>query len=317
MKRAIGSMLLGLALVTGCSAAPSASHPTARTLPATPSNQGRPGSTVQSPSAPTTAHPATKVLTVFVENHTYTQMRAGMPYLFSLAERYGYAANWSALSHPSLPNYLGIAGGSTFGITDDNPPAAHPIAGESVFSQATQAGKTAKVYAEAMPSNCLPTDSGLYAVRHNPWTYFVDDHGACSSNDVPMSAFTQDAANNRLPNAGMLIPDLCNIAHAGGCPLANAGSLSLADAFLKRELPAVLTSKDFTSGALTVVVTADEGSDSDNQVLTVVMNASLNGKVVNSALNHYSLTRYYDQVLGTPPLRNAATAADMQAAFGL
>ncbi len=113
------------------------------------------------------------------------------------------------------------------------------------------------------------------------------------------------------------LPNLCNIAHAGGCPLANAGSLSLADAFLKKELPTVLASSDFTSGELTVVVTADEGSDIDNKVLTVVMNASLHGKVVTTALNHYSLTRYYDQVLGAPPLNNAATAADMQAAFGL
>lgn len=240
-----------------------------------------------------------------------------MPYLLGLAERYGYASNWSALSHPSLPNYLAVAGGSTFGVTDDNPPADHPISGDSVFSQATKVGKTAKVYAESMPSNCAANNSGLYAVRHNPWTYFVDGHAECMANDVPISAFRTDAANNRLPNAGMLIADLCNIAHTGGCPLPDAGSLSLADAFLQKELPAVLTSSDFTSGALTVVVTADEGSHSDNSVLTVVMNAGLHGNVVSTALNHYSLTRYYDQVLGAPPLNEAATAADMRAAFGL
>lgn len=316
-SHSIAALLASVALTTGCSTTSNASHSTPGAQPTTTPNSTRSNPPSQRSSASVSTQTATKVLTIFVENHTYTEMKAGMPYLLSLAERYGYASNWSALSHPSLPNYLGIAGGSTFGVADDKPPADHPITGDSIFSQAIAAGKTAKVYAESMPSNCAATNSGLYAVRHNPWTYFVDDHAACTADDVPISAFTADAANNRLPNAGMLISNLCNIAHTGGCSLSNAGSLSLADAFLQQELPPLLKSSDFTSGTLTVVVTADEGTNSDNQVLTVVMNAGLHGKIVSTALNHYSLTRYYDQVLGATPLRNAATAGDMKAAFGL
>jgi len=57
----------------------------------------------------------TKVLTIVEENHGYDQMLAGMPNLKSLATRYGYATNYDALTHPSLPNYLELAAGPTFG----------------------------------------------------------------------------------------------------------------------------------------------------------------------------------------------------------
>jgi phosphatidylinositol-3-phosphatase len=68
------------------------------------------------------------------------------------------------------------------------------------------------------------------------------------------------------------------------------------------------------------VVTADEDdSNSGNVVLTAVLHRSLDGthKVVTSALNHYSLLRMYDQVLGAPLLRSASTASDMAAAFAM
>src|SRR4051794_32932992 len=57
-----------------------------------------------------------KVLVFIVENHSFDQMRTQMPYTFSLAEQYGYTTAYHALTHPSLGNYIAIAGGSTFGI---------------------------------------------------------------------------------------------------------------------------------------------------------------------------------------------------------
>ena len=43
----------------------------------------------------------------------------------------------------------------------------------------------------------------------------------------------------------------------------------------------------------------------------------MTGKVVTAALTHYSLTGLYDDVIGTPKLREAATAPSFAAAFGL
>jgi hypothetical protein len=52
-----------------------------------------------------------------------------------------------------------------------------------VFGRLLAAGRTAKTYAEAMPDNCSRRNHAIYAVRHNPWTYFDDpaERAACES----------------------------------------------------------------------------------------------------------------------------------------
>jgi phosphatidylinositol-3-phosphatase len=296
----VAVLVLGLVGCGGTSAVAQRQPTTSAAGSASPQKQ---------PHKPSTTHP-TKLLVIVEENHSATEMQSGMPYLWSLAQQYGYASDYTAMSHPSLPNYLAIAGGSTFGITDDYGPSTHPLSATSVFDQAVSAGKTVKVYAESMPSACDLTSASPYAVRHNPWTYFVPGRSSCAQYDVPDSSFLSDAKNNQLPNAGMLVPDLCNDAHS--CSLATA------DAWLKARLPTVLASSDFTSGQLAVVVTADEDDKSSgNQVLTVVLDANLSGTVVSTPLNHYSLSRFYSDTIGATPLANARNAADMRAAFGL
>lgn len=267
-----------------------------------------------SAAPPTQATTVSKLLVVIEENHSLSEMQAQMPYLNGLSQQYAYATNYSAIRHPSLPNYLSIAGGSTFGVTDDAEPSSHKISGPSVFSQATDAGLTAHTYAETMSGNCVltgNTDKG-YAVKHNPWAYFVDDRTDCGKYDTPSTNFLTDAANNQLANVTFLVPNKCNDAH--DC------SLGTADSWLKKQLPTVLASSDFTSGKLAVVVTADEDDQTQsNKVLTTVLQSSLDGahQVVSTALTHYSLSRMLSQVSGSTGLNNAASAPDMAAAFGL
>ncbi|MDX6309245.1 MAG: phosphatidylinositol-3-phosphatase [Nocardioidaceae bacterium] len=255
-------------------------------------------------------HPS-KVLVVMEENATYVKAHAAMPYLVSLGVRYGYATHYTAITHPSLPNYLAIDAGSTFGITDDKLPSAHPLNVSSVFDQAIAAGHTGKTYAETMPTNCGPVNSGAYAVRHSPWPYFTPtpSHTNCMAHDVPATGFLADARANALPTAGMLTPDENGDAHDG--------TLGQADAWLQARLPTVIASSDFTSGRLAVVVVFDEGAGTSQTVMSVVLDANLHGLVVTKALNHYSLSRFYSQTIGVTPLLKAATAPDMRAAFGL
>ncbi len=280
---------------------------------------GADGSTSSAPAEQPAASPGaaqaavSKVLLVVVENHSLDQMRREMPYTFGLAQEYAYATGFTALTHPSLPNYLGIAGGDMFGVTDDGPPSEHVIHGQSVFGQALAVGKTARVYAEGMPGRCVVTDGGdRYAVRHNPWAYFVDERESCLAHDVPLDHLAADVSAGRLPNAGLLVPNLCHDAHDDDCDLADA------DQWMREQVGMVLAGPDFRSGRLAVVVTADEDDHSqDNKVLTTVYHPGLRGRVVDAALTPYSLTRFYAQVLGVPPLRAAASAPDLATAFGL
>jgi phosphatidylinositol-3-phosphatase len=278
-------------LVAGCSSSP-------------------PGSSSHDSSSATLP---SKVLVVIEENHSFDQMRANMPFLAALSDRYGYATHWQALTHPSEPNYLAITGGSTFGVTNDALPAvnaSHVGNAPSVFSEAESAGRSAATYAESMPAPCAAIDSYPYVARHNPWTYFTADSKTCHEHDLGTASFVEDARRNGLPNVGLLIPNLLHDAHDE--------SLEAADAWLQTQLTPVLASSDFTSGELVIVVTADEDDrHSDNTVLTSVVSAGLSHVVVDATLTHYSLTRFIDQVLRVEPLGAARTAPDMATAFGL
>lgn len=269
---------------------------------------GQPGSS----RSRVAAHPS-KILVVIEENHSRAEMMAKMPYLARLSRTYGYATNWHAITHPSEPNYLAITGGSTFGVTDDRPPsvnAAKVGSARSVFAQARAAGKSAGTFAQSMPRRCALTDHGNYAVRHNPRTFYPRERAACRTGNRSTARFAARARANRLPNVGFLIPDVAHDAHNG--------TLATADRWLEKALRPVLASRDFRTGRLVVVVTADEDDRSaGNVVLTSVLSPRLHHKVVHTRLNHYSLTRFIDQILGVKALRHARTAPNMKAAFGL
>jgi acid phosphatase len=253
-----------------------------------------------------------KLLVVIEENHSLSQMRVGMPYANSLAQRFGYATNYHAITHPSLPDYLAIVSGTTHGVTDDDPPSSHRVRGRTVFGQALARGHSAAVYGDGMRSPCATTSTGRppYAVGHNPWPYFVGERRACRTHDLPGSRLWSAIRSGRLPNAGLVVPDKCHDAH--DCSLATA------DAWFRHLTTAVFRGRDWRSGHLAVVLTADEDDGSSgNGVLTVVIHPSQHHHVVTTALNHYSLTKLYAQVAHTTYLGHARAAPSMARAFAL
>src|SRR3954470_10600201 len=162
----------------------STTSPSPAPSPSSTSPAPSPSTSPSSSPTSTATHPITKVLTIWLENHSQSQVMNGMPYLASMSKTYGYTTNYKALFHPSLPNYLAFVAGSNLGVTDDLPPSGHKLTGATLFTQALGAGKTAKTYAENMmdssgtPRNCETADITNppgYEVHHNPWTYFTDD----------------------------------------------------------------------------------------------------------------------------------------------
>jgi len=238
-------------------------------------------------------------------------MKASMPYTFGLAQRFGYATDYSAIRHPSEPNYIAISGGQTYGITNDDDPSANPVPGTSVVGQGLAAGRTAGLYADGMQSNCATRDGGdRYAVKHNPWAFHTAERDACGRFDVPIDHLADAIAGGTLPNVGMVIPNLCHDAH--DCTLGTA------DGWFEGWMTTIMRGPDWKSGHLAVVLTADEDDRrSGNRVLTVVVHPSLHATVVSTPLSHYSLSRLLSEVVGAPPLFEAASAPSMSTAFGL
>ena len=289
---------------------------------------GSPGPTVSSsapaPAASAAPSPATraaavpgvsKILVIVEENHGPAEVfPGGMPYLWHLARRYGYASDWSAITHPSLPNYLAIFSGSAFNDPPDcgpGPGCTYPA--PSVFGQALALGKTARSYEESMPSPCDRSDSGTYAVRHNPWAYIPGEAAACRSGDVPAGtpsggALASDVRAGTLPNVGLLTPNLIHDAHDG--------TLGQADAWLRQWIPVIMSGPDWRHHRLAIAVAFDEG-EITNQVPLVLIGPGLSGTVIRRPLDHYTLTRLIDTVIGAPLLRRAARAPDLAQQLGL
>ncbi len=249
------------------------------------------------------------------ENHSIQQVfPSHMPYLWSLARRYARATAWSDVGHPSLPNYLGIFGGSAFNEPQDcmpGPGCTYP--GPSVFGQAIARGETARSYEQSMPARCDQSLSGNYDPNHNPWVYFPSEARLCKADDVPAGTVTSgslisDIRRGGLPNVGLITPNLIDDAHNG--------TLADADSFLRTWLPALMSGPDWRSGRLVIVVTFDEGETTE-QVPAVILAPGRPGVVLRHPTSHYALTRLIDQVIGAAPLRRAAAAISVAPLLGL
>src|SRR5690242_19257515 len=121
MRRVHGLLVVVLLLLSGVDPAGCLTRP----------EQGDAASTARVSSR------AVKKLLVFVvENHSSAQMRNGMPKTFALARRFGYASDYHAIRHPSLPNYIAIASGDTHGVDNDAPPSSWRLRGHTIFSRA-------------------------------------------------------------------------------------------------------------------------------------------------------------------------------------
>jgi hypothetical protein len=268
-------------------------------LSATPATAGPCGTAA---SAPTTYD---HVVWILMENHSYSQIigSPSAPYINKIARQCGLATNYFAISHPSLPNYIALTSGSTQGITDDLPPAAHPLNVPSIFSQLDPGNW--RSLEESMPVNCDRVDSGEYAVRHNPATYYTNLRD-CSTLDVPLGS-TPDVSAKFTFVTPSLIDDM------------HDGTVEQGDQWLSTFLPMVLSSLEYQAGKTAVFITWDEDDGtSGNHVATIVIAPSVKPCTrVTTHFSHYSMLRTTEEQLGLGLLGNAAMATSMRATFGL
>lgn len=251
------------------------------------------------------------VFIVIMENHSYKEVwnTSSTPYITSLGNQYARATNYKAITHPSLPNYLDLYGGSNYNITTDcSPSSSCHINAVNLADNLDAKGLTWKSYMESMPSPCYLTTSGKYAPKHNPMVYFDDIYkntSRCQAHDVPYTAFAADLASAATtPNYALISPNLCNDMH--DC------SISTGDTWLKNNLPAILNSPSCTVDKCLLVLTWDEDDSSQsNQVLTIFAGsaAKTGGVTSATAYNHFSLLRTVENIFGLPTQTTKDAAA--------
>ena len=239
---------------------------------------------------------ATQVFVIVMENKSPAEALAGA-FTASLAARYGVAENYHAITHPSVPNYLALTSGNTWGVTDDS---YHSLPKKDIGTQLTDAGVSWRAYMQGFQrggclSSPLPYDPG-----HNPFAFYG---GGCPTNVVPMTLLNADLGGRSMPTFAWLGPDMCNDEHS--CPV------STGDSWLRQTVSDVMSSPVWTSHAVLFVTWDEDDGSTDNQVLTLVIAPGVGHRVSHVAYDHYSLLATVEHLLGVAPLGRAAAAKPM------
>jgi len=255
------------------------------------------------PSAPS------HVVLVVLENHEYDEVVGNpeAPYLNALARRGTLATRYFAVAHPSLPNYLALLGGSTFGVTGNCTECA--ATGSNLALQLSRHDYTWRAYMEGMPRRCFgEAGSGRYVKRHNPFMYFPSiaaNAGRCAK-VTTKRRLEADLRRRSLPDFAWIAPDLCHTAHDCG--------IGVADDYVSRLVPR-LTRQLGPHGLL--VVSFDEGTSTagccgatgGGRVMTVLVGPDARrGKRLSRPYDHYSLLAGLEDRFGLPRLRLARQA---------
>ncbi len=281
IARVLVTPLVALLLTTAC-------QPVAQPAPAS-----SPTGSARASLTPSPTPPGQRVFVIVLENTSY-QLALQQPYIASLARDYALATNYGAIASPSLPNYLAMTSGSTWGIHDDG---FHRLPATGLGNQLTSAGISWKAYMEGFTGDCFSSPYP-YALKHNPFPYYG---GQCPANVVPMTDLATDL-NGDTPQLSWITPGLCNDGH--DCGVARA------DRWLSEFVPQITSSAAWKQdGAL--FITWDESSAQDGRVALLVVAPSLRGQLT-MPLNHFSLLATISDRLGVPRLGQAKQATSLQ-----
>jgi len=238
-----------------------------------------------------------------------------MPNFNRLAGEYTLLTQHYAIQHPSLPNYIALIGGDTFGIKKDNPGIT--IDAPNITDLIEQSGLTWKTYQESMPGPCYLKDVYPYAQKHNPFIFFNsirDNAQRCSNHVVPIEDLDTDLKQGTLPNFAFITPNICDDAHDSSTNPTKC-SLRVTDSWLKGWVDRLLADSQISKDGL-IILTWDEG-DSDHsccglstgggRIATVLISPLVkSGFRDDTPYTHYSILRLISESWRLPIIGHAS-----------
>lgn len=261
-------------------------------------------------TAPPSAVPGfDHVFLVYLENADYADIignTAQAPYLNSLLPSGTSLARSYATTHPSDPNYVALAAGGLYGLTD-NSVGSTTINARHVGNSVESAGKTWKAYVENQNGNCDTSSHGWYAPDDVPFWYFQNvkaDPAYCAAHWQPLPQLATDLASTATtPNFVWFAADGCD--DMEGC------GITAGDTWMRDTLPTILTSPAWTQQRSLLIITWDEGATKaygpsyPNQTPTILLgsqNTVRAGYSSDQRTDQYGLLRTVDRALGLAPL---------------
>jgi hypothetical protein len=249
------------------------------------------------------------IAVIVMENEEYGNIIGSRqtPFINALARRYALAQGMHATTHPSLPNYLALTGGSTFGITSDCTDCT--VHARGLAEQLAAAHLSWRAYMENLPHPCFTgASAGEYAKKHDPFVYYrglVRRRVDCER-VVPLNQLSSDERAHTLPKLIWITPNLCHDMHDCG--------LSTADRFLAQLVPPLLARLG-REGLLFLIW--DEGTTDDgccrlaaggHVAMIVAGPGARRDARFATPVDHYSLLQTIEDLFGVSRLRGAACA---------
>jgi hypothetical protein len=295
---AVGALL---AIVSSsCNGAGGDGESVAAVLVSDNSNNGSSTSNpVPSPTSTEVPYSQKRVFMIVLENEDASNA-IKQPFMAKLASKGALLNNYSAITHPSQPNYIGLTSGGLWGIADDS---NHTVDVRHIGNLIEEKGLTWKSYAEGYSGGCnLSAVIGTYYRKHEPFLSYknVQSDPARCARIVNSSQFSADLAAGTLPNFSFYVPDINNDGHDTG--------VAYADKWLSSTFSSLIDDPNFMKNNL-FIVTYDEGSQG-NQIYTVLYGDSVvAGTVSSQATGHYALLATIEKYLGLGSLGQADATA--------
>ncbi|STX51094.1 Phospholipase C [Legionella busanensis] len=225
------------------------------------------------------------------------------PFFKSLTTRGAHLEQYSALTHPSQPNYLALISGSTFSVTDDS---IHNINAKHLGNLLNAKGLSWKSYAEAYPDNCFQgSKSGTYYRKHEPFINFINVQNSpdeCAK-IVPGEQFFSDLAADRLPTYSLYVPDINNDGHDTG--------IAFADKYFSKTFGPILNNANIMSNTLFIITFDEDDGSAGNKIYTTFVGAGVKpGATSTVKYTHYSTLKTIEDIfqLGTLGVNDQSAA---------
>ncbi len=254
------------------------------------------------------------VFVIMMENTSFTSLigNPNAPWINRAAKTYGFATNYTGVSHPSQPNYIAATSGSTNSVVNDNDTIINV---SNIVDQLEAGGKTWKAYMQSLSLCVTKLDHAcgnqLYERKHNPFVSYTDvqSNPARMANIVDFSQFATDLANNNVPDFSWISPDQCHDMHgraatpADPCDFSQVQSLiATGDAFLSTTVGQIMNSQAWNGNSV-IFITWDESdfpfSDTSgccdanpgggHVVTLTISHSDHSARSSNVAYNHYSM----------------------------